>query len=1374
MGAPESSSAGGGREYKRLSEEGDRAGRSHQSRCYNTKRARVTPDHRNKNDPAESGSGFRDSEAEPSGGAASSQHKPSLDFDLAECRANQLFRFIRHVASGTISADYAARSLRKRSSGCASNSTLVFRILDCVSFFLDFPSYKQHLSAFLSALERCGLVTSHEIVAAIDAHKLDDCGYSTGLVTTAIRERTRKQFVSMCYGLWRECTVGFHLLHQVLYRLNWNPSKADDMSRLHNLVRCIAGKNSLCPNRLLYELISWCSWNDGDSVALVLSMYPTARIKEMINQMLSHQHSTKREYQTSRRQHWRTPDSIGASFFRLCARLLVDGSIELGDLYKYLEPPDAMLKGLASHFLTASKKKNIKLERTTPPVTYLIPIANSSSGDGSVRQVIRALRKGQLGRSGWFDSSTISHARDIINSRHVKLVDQVLTTGKMHGSAYTPEDSMSSTSTDSDLKSSKSSRDSSGDRSSRHDSNTKSSKSNSTTSRPEFVDLVKYSFLPDDTYAYMRDHIYALECEKLTLLANLIDISPDMDSYAWKVSKHFLMHLQFTAMFPVILHGKISMALCRLASRVITNHMSASRLDDCLAVIEDVLGLVGPVFYVDLVCLAKTIKVLDLSLETHENRVCKIMWLYMFPCLALVVEGNCQVNARLWNILSRLPASKRYWIYQMYISVVLNGNSKSDKPWMNLVRAAHNGVLMKARSLFKRVTSTLLRSSKSASVRSNVSTVSGLASVNPFAVAHTIISQCEMFENLVLPLSEVAKYFGDLACDAFFFKLCATQNQVCFNSTSECDELGLSKRLSINAQLTARFFRRHSNSDICPLLLGVLLVIMRSMMKTSFLVAPHSAEEEKSPRRRDGNKSIDLKPLKVAPKGSYPDDISPGWLVVEYVCKLMELAGGVPQLAETHALTVDQLNAQAGGILLRSEIMAQDPDDETCSTTAREALAHILLRPLFCHGLLLLAGKIRLEVLYDSDFRGNVMLLCAIVDRLQKVALQLGEFKESINAILGRHEEFEELMTANFNLPPIEEIRKFWIESTSMYLDNISRKSPSPPHLEYISNGPFKKEFLEFIMGAHLSDIWVPTEQYQKSLQRLSDWIKEGGSGHSGGSHRRAKKLRSRYQSLEREMKQQIEHVAATKEKFATVLANGWLLPNAQPGPGVTIAFLDQCIVSRVFVNEAEALYCGRIVDIMLSQRVEYFNFFDFYNCWTKMLMSTVRCCTEREAPLLAIFVNHEFSVIKHWSTNPEEFELVTKDHPCYCTTFKYMPDKALTHQQLLGGIRKWEGRILRALSYSLGLHISDPEGGSNKAESRVAVPTWVDQKSAVVFLARCHENFPITSVSGKRLLAGLREVTDNAQQRGWKDVYVAASTLVKTFEMYDRDKKWL
>ncbi|GIX61906.1 THO complex subunit 2, putative [Babesia caballi] len=1366
-------SGGTPRDGKRPAEDGDRPGRAAQSRVAGAKRPKASsPSQKAASEPrcktagATNGDEGHDSGSDRAVGQHNLELRAFLDSPAGELDQGQVFHLVRSVSNGDLLPAAAANALKKKFADVAPDSPVSFLILDCVNFMLEDSGSRQNLEVLLASLEHVGLLTAREIVAVIDAHKLDGCGYSAGLTTIAIRERTRNHFVLKTYGLWRECSVGFDLLQQVLYHQNWDAGDHDAIARLRDSVKDIAGQYALCPTRILYELIAWCSWYDGDAVLSVLRQYPQGRVDEVLRLMLAQRAALKREYQTVKKQYWRIPGTIGIYFPKLCARLLVEGFLDLSRLYGFLEPTDANLAGLRTHFVRVATRKPVKLDRGPIPVTCLMPLANCSPGDSALPQMLAVARAGRMRSRALLDTTTISTAREMINARYAKLADALDGDSASKDGADGPAAEAQPSKASPDQRTVRESAASAETPGSTPDSGQEGSDT-----RP--VDLAMYSFLESDTYNYVRDHIFALECDKLSILSHLIDCAPDLSSKAWRLSKQLLGHLTLTVKFPVILSGAVSKALCRLIRRVIANHKAAGDLGAGLSGLELLLRLIGPGIYIDLVCFSDVIKFLELCLDAHCGRVCTWVWMYVLPALALVVEGNCQMSDRLWNLLSRLPASKRYGIYKRYVSKVLDARRHPDEAWALMVRVAHNGALVKTRSIFKRVTATMLKTTKSASVRGNVSIVSGLASVDPFAVAHTIISQCEMFENLVPPLSEVGKYFGHLACDVFFFMLCANQNHVCFRSTSETDDLGRSKRLMVNAQLAARFFRRHVDVDLAPLLVGALTVFLRSMAIQRLDVVPCTASANEASPPEFSTRPVALKPIEMATKVSYPDNLAQGWLALEYVCKLLELAGGVPQLAEAHALTTDQLNAQGGGVLLRGEIMTHDPDDEICGMTSRECLAKIILRPLFCHSLLFFCGKMRQEVLYDSDFRAGVISLCATVDQLQKVALQLLEFREAVEVILNRGSEAGSPPVIPFSFPTFAELRRFWEEANALYLCHLSTRVPDTLS-GTLSHAAFKPGFLKFVLSVHLSDIWMPTEQYHKTLQRLEGWIKDAGSAHSSGAHRRLKKLRSRHQALEREMRQQEAHVAATKARFAEVLSDGWLTPEAQIGPGVTIAFLKHCIMPRVFVNEVEAACCGRLVDLMLQNRLDCFNFFDFSNCWTKMLMSMVRCCTEREAPLLAIFVNHAFSVIRQWSKSAAEFEAMTQGHPCFCTTFKYIPDKALTHQQLLGGIRKWEGRILRALSYALVLHISEPEGGSDPGAAPVPTPTWIDQKGAVVFLARCHESFPITAASGKRVLSGLRSVVENAQKHGWKDVVVAASTLVKTFEKYERENKWL
>ncbi|EKX73480.1 conserved hypothetical protein [Theileria equi strain WA] len=1324
-----------------------------------------------------------------------------------------LFSFLKSVAMGDISPIVAADALRTKYVHVARDSAIVLRILDIVSFLLETTEFQENLELFIESMERFGITTSREIIATIDANKLDSCGYSNGLAVISRRERTRNFYVLKVHSLWREASSGYDLLYKFLYfhtqtviprgdtdlthiesdskgneeaesvlkreideqsSAMHSSDPADESTeikradgkyvstnfgdiyckRISDDISRIAGKYNLCPTRVLYEVFTWCCLKCEDlSMAYrLLKEYPNGKLEDVIKLLLrSFIHSYDQADVDKYRHYMDKTGLLYSNIYLVIAYLVAMGKVSMDKIYGHLDIKDEYFTEISEHFYKTCDKRPVNTNRSILGVPVLYCIANSlfrenvtiSETSRYVQRLYRAQRSRNTIRSANQDSNEVPSLKMTI---HRVTMDK--------SSVYTA-------------------------RSMIHKHYLESSGG----------DPLVHSIVSSDNFFYVRDSIFAMDSAKIRILSSLIDVCDEFSGSAWKAAEMAILHF-YKLKTPVFLFGLVCKSLSGVIRRYLSNYLKSPELmnqeendelhKQAMETVEKYLLLVGPNMFFDPIAFSLVLSFLNRSLQENREKVINMLWNSILPALSLCTEGNSQIGDRVWRIFSKLGASERYHVYSKYCVTYLGSKITESDNFQTLyksfsialVSTCHAVQCTRTRSIFKRVTANLLKSSKSASVRAIVSLVTGIASVNPFSVVDTIISQCEMFENLVAPLSELSKYFSKLTCDVFFYKLSCNMYNVS-NIDRGVDEIGRSKKLVVNAQLSARLFRRHTDVDIVPLVTNVILFLMKTLeMDTLSLKKEQSSHEQE-----------DAKVLKLdTPGGTYPDKLSNAWTALEYLSALLEISG-VPQLAETHSLTIDQLNAQAGGPLLKMEIMAQGPDDEISSTNIRESLGKTILRPFFVHSVLLLSGKLRTEVLYDSEFADGIRSMCGIADHLQRTCLQLVEYIHSVVSVNPNYLELYQNL-----VPPVEELTRFWDTATALSFSINPRSNHMETKEKEILDGedvaPLSPKFFKLVRSLRLHDVYVPQEQYERCIQRLEDWINDT----TNNTHRKVKKLHSRRASLRAEYESHISHNSSIHQLLAAH-SEDWLVDNVSVGPTITTKFVTQCISKRILISESDALFCSRIVDVMIELKYRYFNYFDFTNCWTKMLMPLVRSCTEREAPLLAIFVSHHFRNIKAWIADKELFKSVVDKHPAFCTTFQYNPEKALTHEQLLCGIRKWEGRVLRALSHplQLSLHKSgqvdtgrteSPRNSdvSTVSDESVDIPdcTWIDVKGAIVFLARCHETFPITAPAGKRVLNCLKNVVQNAQRNGWKDVVVCANTLLKTMEKYDREHKWL
>ncbi|KAK2197804.1 bifunctional THO complex subunit 2 [Babesia duncani] len=1201
--------------------------------------------------------------------------KQLLEFNVDSDNASALFTLAKSVAHGRVSPILAADFLRTKFISLSAHSWQIYRILDVLAFMLEDVQTHENIRIFLESMQRFGLASFREIVSAIDAAKLDACGYSNGLATLAVRERTRDLYMLKVFSLYRECSVGFHLVNRVLYSHQYcSDLTIENIKAIKRQIKRICGIYGLCATRILYDIICWLG-EVGASSACIYEMlrdWPDSRIYEIIQMILSHARAQIEAF-TPEERFWKVDTTTSRRIYNVIAALHVQGRVNILDLYRHLDCLDSNLARLADGFFEAAAKRPVTLTRTwkdQPPIAIsramasACPISNDKSG--------------YVWGSRALDSNCIAYAKTCVETRMQALAEHC---------DYKNEDS----------------------------------------------GAIDFIILADDPFGWVRDQAFALECGKFLLLGAMLDlVNVEAPEKSWTLCQHMLLHIEQRAQFPPFTNGNVCRALCRLISRLIDRLLQISA---CEQFLNDVLKWVGCGLYIDPIVLGQLLRYLDGLVDSDPDHLEKVILEHVFPAICMCTEGNVQITELLWSILAKFPVSRRYRIYQNFWVKVSSDHwteirDSTLKATHASCRWAHLATLFKARFIFKRVTSNMLKSTKTAAVRGTVSLVTGIAAVNPLAVAECILSQCEMFENLVAPLAEVTKYFTKFACDVFYFVLVSNSLNIDWNRDA--------RRLHANAQLAAKFFKRHFATTLEPLLISVIQQVTAATSRgdSGTMRLWNIGHQDMD----DGVESTELV-LEIE-----REEFGQQWMAFDYIVKLIECAGGVAQLAEAHALTNDQIFAQAGGPLLKSEIMATEPDEDYCSMNSRDALSKVLSRPLFRWSILSLCGKLKHELLYDC-MQFDARTVYSSADYLHRVAWHLGEFIEAARG-------FED---SNWSL------EQFWDPATAMGLN-------CPSNRDFCSDC-LSPDFYHTVSRLRLRDIWIPRDQYAKAINRLVSWTTTASTAttstkSSSTSYRRQRRLKQRLQNLQKELEALEISTSESLQRLIKV-AKQWLVPSCQIGPNITIAFVEHIIAPRILVSESEALFCAKLVDIMLENKVEFFNFFDLVNCWTRMLIPIVGSCTQREAPLLAIFTNHQFAMIKMWSRDGQEFENMTRDHPCFCITFKFAPNKTLTRELLIKGIHKWEGRILRALSFQLGLSL----GKADSTES--PSPTFVGQKAAIVFLARCHESFPISAAAAKVLLSGLVKVAAETQDTA-KDIALAANTLIKTYQRYEKEGAWI
>ncbi|EPR64801.1 transcription factor/nuclear export subunit 2 [Toxoplasma gondii GAB2-2007-GAL-DOM2] len=381
----------------------------------------------------------------------------------------------------------------------------------------------------------------------------------------------------------------------------------------------------------------------------------------------------------------------------------------------------------------------------------------------------------------------------------------------------------------------------------------------------------------------------------------------------------------------------------------------------------------------------------------------------VFPALSQVPCGASVLSAKVWGILERLPASRRYAIYTRVMDAWLSEESHPMTLNYEVVR-------VRLRKLLKRLTSTIFEDRLKAKERTLLSEISALSRIAPGPVADLFLHQTDLFDdNMVKTLAEAARSLAPLAADIFLSRFIHRQlSREAGDSSSAAakgkgglagDVCGPPKQLVNRAALTGRFLKIHHTTDLQPLLVSTILRLWRDFDNSQVLSPLEAKDDQREGARRSGGV-----PRLVGENRNYPGDLLGFWRDKEYIEKLVELMGDCPKLPEAGALTADQIYAQGGGPLLKAEVMLaaeDDPsalprngedEDSSLSTDRRGACpaalalrAALSKREIFTPLLFILA-KQRVEVFYDGDYARSLRSFGSTFDDLQTYHLQLVDF----------------------------------------------------------------------------------------------------------------------------------------------------------------------------------------------------------------------------------------------------------------------------------------------------------------------------------------------------------------------------------------------
>ncbi|UKK01601.2 hypothetical protein MACK_002419 [Theileria orientalis] len=1370
----------------------------------------------------------------------------------------------------------------------SGNGMLIFKLLDLVSFFLDVSKKKTNLLYFLQALETLGI--NKEIISTIDANKLDNCNYSEGLVKILIRERTRNNYVLKVFNLYRECPKGFLALTSYLTSINRskvNKGVADgvsngaDVNTVSDTIKKITGSYKLCPLRVLYEVLNWLvlGYFNEEFVLGLLSMYNVKQIRFcvlfylQVNSGVSDKSNlssggTEEVKESAGKDSKGASSEVGANkqgeseggskasnvesginttcsgIYYLVALLVTNNYMRLEDVYKYLNPSDALIKQLSSHFISTVKSGSVStnLDSSVYGGTGGVSRGGATKPDNVV--LVDLLKSASF--------YTISN--EYLNSceqnsskaRRVEHMVEIFSDPKYSGfpASFTSDQSTTGSHKD--------------ESPSRNFSGAGSSSVSKSDTNP---------LLSMNNYRLLKNCFYAYNFPKVALLSNILGLCEDFTGGNWNLCYSLIVHLfrqgyyvffntSLVHRFNGILGKVLDGSSCSTATK--TPDTTSTKLDLAkewviLKKVEYYFMFVGFRACEDTVLFNRVLRYLyNLLQQMGESsqkstkgsgkgqknaadggssggrklklKVTKIIYKYVLFNIMNCCEGNFQVSDKIWNILKMFTTLERYQIYSKSYqfltkykldlrvnSMMDEDNSTTDNSEASVgsamrtmyyvnqlwfVRRTHQIYNHKLKNIFKKITGELLRSVKSPTIRSIVSIITAISAINPFSVGTLIIKQSEMFNNLLLPLCELTKYFQAYTIDVFIYQLTVNLLSLigagsggkdgngrgsaksggykvslsdmrldCNNLMKEDDN----NKINVNSIILCKIFKRHNECDIAPLI--TVLVLLLNYSLSNKLEIRHSgsgdllgvnslsgsgsqglgsSKSKKASATANVVKQVDIQ----LDSNNYYDVVFMIYKVLDYLINLFELMNGII-IIDMNKMTKDQLLSQCGSFSLKTESQLMNLDDEI--NLSNKKVFKIVSRPFFLHSLLLILGRLLNELVYDSYFT-NHKLLVEVVNKYHSVVMLLVEFlSTSTNEITG-NTGINRVVTGA--LSEESGLLKYDSSVVNEFLSTLSKyyggnyidffrqylfggvNSTGDLESSMASGGEeesvLEDKFVEYVNTLNIYDIYVPVEQYDHYINKLLNHYNQlspnplnlaealisktafadsnassnktepaspvnpntrssntvGTRITNGTLMRRLKRIKNRITALTMDKQSHQSHNSVVLGRLKEMLQS--FVKNEQKvGPHVTIAFISKIIYPRVFISVLNSMFCCKLVDLMMVYRVNYFNYFDFVNCYCKLLVPLINYSTEAEVINFSLFFNYSFNMIKNWINSKEAFENMVKDNPCFCLTFRFNPEKQFKYEQLLQVLKKWEYLILVSLFSCYTLTSTDSKGGN-------------------------------------------------------------------------------
>ena len=298
-----------------------------------------------------------------------------------------------------------------------------------------------------------------------------------------------------------------------------------------------------------------------------------------------------------------------------------------------------------------------------------------------------------------------------------------------------------------------------------------------------------------------------------------------------------------------------------------------------------------------------------------------------------------------------------------------------------------------------------------------------------------------------------------------------------------------------------------------------------------------------------------------------------------------------------------------------------------------------------------------------------------------------------------------------------------------------------------------------------LYDIQVPTKSYEEEVTRLkTKWIavKDDRSDMTAAGGLRKEKEKKHLTDIQDRLRDELKgHIQAFSRTKSRLLKekDHWFGGFWGRWDELNDAIIEQCLVPRLLISPADALYCFKMLKLLHSVGTANFRTMGLIDHFLRegRLANLVFICSAREAENLGRFLNELLKDLSRWHADKAVYEKeafgMKKDLPGFAKKLvkDKVPETVLEYEDFRRLLYKWHKNINTALKACL-------TGGE-----------YMHIRNAIIILKAVHQYFPAVNWIGRDQVTSVVELSKSEKR---EDLKIAAMSLLGSLRK--REKQWL